>query len=46
MHYDAYAFSLDPTIITIDYPRNETIGQRVSISDVSIINVFKEGVMK
>jgi len=46
MHYDAYAFAIDPTIITIDFPRNETIGQRVSMSDVNIINVLKEGVMK
>ena len=46
MHYKSWAFAIDPTIPTIIVPAGKTIGQRVSMSDVSIINVvlFKKGV--
>ena len=36
MHYDAYAFAKDETKPTIIAPAGKTIGNRDSISDVSI----------
>ena len=46
MHYGPYGFAIDTTKPTIIVPAGKTIGQRVSMSDVSIINVvlFKKGV--
>ena len=37
MHYNAYSFAKDPSKPTIIVPAGKTIGQRVALSDVSIV---------
>ena len=39
MHYPAYAFAKDTTKPTIIVPAGKTVGQRLSISNVSILRL-------
>ena len=39
MHYPAYAFAKDSTKPTIIVPAGKTVGQRVSISNVSMLKL-------
>ena len=46
MHYGPYGFNKDSTKPTIIAPAGKKIGQRVSLSDVSIKNVvFEKGMV-
>ena len=46
MHYPANAFAVDTSKPTIIVPAGNKIGQRVSLSDVSIKNVvFEKGMV-